>query len=163
MSETLKNTRKARPRVWTFILVPVLLATAFYTGMKVGARGSPESVHGNRDDAVNTPPHDAMEPGTISLTEQAKINIGLTTAVADFRAIDQVVRVPGTVRPHPNRVAFANTRVEGRVEKLPANVGDKVARGQVLAKVQSRRYGNPIPSIDITAPIAGTVIERNVS
>lgn len=161
MAETFENPEKARMPVWALILVPVLLAAAFYMGMKVGAGSNPAQSNG--DNSANLEAHDAVDPGTISLTEQAKINIGLEIVVADLRNIEQVVRVPGTVRPHPNRVAFVNTRIEGRVENLLANMGDRVTKGQVLAEVQSRRYGNPIPLVSISAPISGTIVQRKVS
>ena len=161
MAETFENPEKARMPVWALILMPVLLAAAFYIGTKVGAGSNPAQSNG--DNSANLEAHDAVDPGTISLTEQAKLNIGLTTAVADLRMVEQVVRVPGTVRAHPNRVAFVNTRIEGRVDNLLANLGDQVGKGQKLADVQSRRYGNPIPLVSITAPITGTIVERNVS
>jgi multidrug efflux pump subunit AcrA (membrane-fusion protein) len=161
MAETFENPEKARMPVWSLILMPVLLAAAFYFGMKTSAGNDPAAAQGNN--SADAQAHDAADPGTITLTEQAKINIGLTTAEADLRIIEQVTRVPGTVRAHPNRVAYVNTRIEGRVENLFANLGDRVAKGQKLAEVQSRRYGNPIPLVSVTAPITGTVVERNVS
>ena len=163
MTETLENPGKARLPVWALILIPVLLAAAFYIGIKVGAPDSPGTGQENSINPENTDSHGATAPGTVSLTEQAKINIGLTTAVADFRTVEQVIRVPGTVKPHPNRVAFVNTRIEGRAKNLLANIGDQVTKGQVLAEIQSRRFGNPIPLVSIEAPISGNIVERNVS
>lgn len=163
MSETLQVPKAVRVPIWVLILVPVLVAGAFYIGTKVGGGDSPVAVQGGGDDQTNTDSHVATTPGAITLTEQAKINIGLETVVVDLRNVEQVVRVPGTVRPHPNRVALVNTRIEGRVENLLANIGDRVTRGQELAEVQSRRYGNPIPLVSISAPISGTIVQRNVT
>ena len=163
MSETLENPVRTRLPVWVFMLVPLTLIAAFYIGTIVGATNQARVVQSSTVEAETTDAHEPSALGSISLTEQAKINIGLTTAVADFRAVEQVVRVPGTVRPHPNRIAFVNTRIEGRIETLLADLGDQVATGQIMAEVQSRRFGNPIQLIQIEAPIAGTVVERNAS
>ena len=160
MTETFDKPEKTRIPIWALILMPVLLAAAFYIGTNVGAGSNPAQING--ENLADEETHDPVDPGTINLTEQAKINIGLMTAVADLRIIEQIIRVPSTVRAHPNRVAFVNTRIEGQVEKLLANLGDHVSKGQKLAEVQSRRYGNPIPLVSITAPITGTVVERNV-
>ena len=160
MPENLENPEKTRMPIWALVLMPILLAAAFYLGTNVDAGSNPAQSNGDNLAAAET--HDPVVPGTINLTEQAKINIGLTTAVADLRIIEQIIRVPGTVQAHPNRIAFVNTRIEGRVENLLADLGDHVSKGQKLAEVQSRRFGNPIPLISITAPITGTIVKRNV-
>jgi len=158
MTKTIDKPEKTRIPIWVLILMPMLLAAAFYTGTNVGTRSNPAQING--ENLADAETHDPVDPGTINLTEQAKINIGLMTAVADLRIIEKIIRMPSTVRAHPNRIAFVNTRIEGRVENLFADLGDHVIKGQKLADVQSRRYGNPIPLISITAPITGTVVER---
>ena len=83
MTKTLETPVKTRMPIWILILVPVLLAAAFYIGMNVGAGNNP--VQENAGNPATPESHDASDPGSISLTEQARKNIGLTTAVADFR------------------------------------------------------------------------------
>lgn len=162
MSQASENISKTHIPVWLLFLVPVLLAVTFYIGVKVGNKNDSSSTLKNNGELSETESHDESPSGAITLSEQAKINIGITTDIADFRTVEQILRVPGAVSAHPNRIAYVNTRIEGRVEKLLAEIGDKVVSGQILARVQSRRFGNPIPSVDITAPISGTITKRNV-
>lgn len=161
MTEASERPVRAGTAIWILALIPVLLAASFYGGMSVGAGNNPAQVDGG--DPSTPESHDEAASGNISLTEQARVNIGLTTAVADFRTIEQVVRIPGTVQPHPNRVAYVNTRIEGRVNKLFADLGDLVTEGQTLAEIESRRFGNPIPLVAAVAPITGTIVERTAS
>ena len=153
MSETLERPEKTHVPIWLLIMIPILVAAAYYVGTTVDGGDSQVAAQENGDDQADTNSHDATTEGALTLTEQAKINIGLETVEADLRKVEHVVRVPGTVMPHPNRVALVNTRIEGRVGKLLGNIGDRVTKGQVLAEVQSRRFGNPIPQVSISAPI----------
>ncbi len=164
MSQISENITKTRIPVWLLVLIPVLIAAAFYIGMNVGNYNDSLSAFTKNSETSEAEPesHDASPTGAITLSEQAKINIGLTTDIAEFRTVEHIVRVPGAVSAHPNSIAYVNTRIEGRVEKLLADIGDTVVSGQVLARVQSRRFGNPIPSVNITAPISGTITKRNV-
>ena len=141
MTETAAVPTKARIPIWVLILIPIMLAGAFYVGIDIGAGNSPPE--GSGTDSETAASHEEAAPDGISLSEEAKTNIGLVTAVADFRRVEQVVRVPGTVKAHPNRVAYVNTRIEGRVSKLLADLGDLVSEGQILAEIESRRFGNP--------------------
>ncbi|GMQ82210.1 MAG: efflux RND transporter periplasmic adaptor subunit [Rhodothermia bacterium] len=159
MTEIAAAPTKARIPIWILILIPVMLAGAFYVGKDVGAGDSP--LEGSDTDPETAASHEEAAPDGISLSEQAKINIGLVTADAAFRRVEQVIRVPGTVKAHPNRVAYVNTRIEGRVSKLLADLGDLVSEGQTLAEIESRRFGNPIPLVSAVAPISGTIVERD--
>lgn len=162
MSQASENITKTHIPVWLLFMVSVLLAATFYIGVKVGNKNDSSSTQTNNGESSETESHDESPSGAITLSEQAKINIGITTDIADFRTVEQIIRVPGAVSAHPNRIAYVNTRIEGRVNRLLADIGDKVVSGQILARVQSRRFGNPIPSVNITAPISGTITKRNV-
>ena len=101
--------------------------------------------------------------GPVRLTAEQREAIGLQTVAADFRDIDTVLALNAFVVHDPNRHVFVSTRIEGKVESILVNVGDRVTRDQKLAVVQSRQIGNPPPTIAITAPIAGVVDERLVA
>jgi len=73
----------------------------------------------------------------LTLTPEQRANIGLKTVTADLRAIENVIRVAGVIRPHPDREAQVSSRVSGKVVGLFFKVGDGVQRGQRLAEVQS--------------------------
>ena len=101
--------------------------------------------------------------GPVTLTAEQREAIGLQTVAADFHDIDTVLALNAFVAHDPNRHVFVSTRIEGKVETILVNVGDRVTRDQKLAVVQSRQIGNPPPTIAITAPLAGVVDERLVA
>ena len=101
--------------------------------------------------------------GPVKLTKEQQAAIGLKTAKAELRDIDAVLMLNGKVKLDPNLHAHVSTRIEGRVEKLYANVGDKVEKGQKLAEIQSRQIGNPPPVVTIEAIVGGVINERNAT
>lgn len=101
--------------------------------------------------------------GPVTLTKVQQASIGLQTDQADFRSIDTVLLLNGSVKIDPDRHAHVTTRISGRVEQLLARVGDRVEKGQKLAVIQSRQIGDPPPMVDVTAPVSGVVNDRPVS
>ncbi len=43
-----------------------------------------------------------------------------------MRPMENVVRVPGVVKPHPDRVALVISRTSGKVAQIHAKIGDRV-------------------------------------
>lgn len=101
--------------------------------------------------------------GPVKLTKEQQAAIGLKTAKAELHDIDTVLILNGKVKLDPNLHAHVSTRIEGRVEKLYANVGDKVEKGQKLVDIQSRQIGNPPPVVTIEAIVGGVINERNAT
>lgn len=101
--------------------------------------------------------------GPVKLTKEQQAAIGLKTAKAELRDIDAVLMLNGKVKLDPNLHAHVSTRIEGRVEKLYAKVGDKVEKGQKLVDIQSRQIGNPPPVVTIEAIVGGVINERNAT
>ena len=101
--------------------------------------------------------------GPVTLTAEQREAIGLQTVAADFHDIDTVLPLNAFVAHDPNRHVFVSTRIDGKVESILVNVGDRVTRDQKLAVIQSRQIGTPPPTITITAPMAGVVDERLVA
>ena len=86
--------------------------------------------------------------GPVALTKVQQESIGLQTAKADFRSIDTVLPLYGSVKIDPDRHAHVTTRISGRVEQLFVRVGDRVEKGQKLATIQSRQLGEPPPTVE---------------
>jgi len=101
--------------------------------------------------------------GPVKLTREQQAAIGLKTVRAQGRSIDTVLLLNGKVMLDPDRHAHVSTRIEGRVEKLYAGVGDKVEKGQKLVDIQSRQIGEPPPTVTITAIVSGVINERDVT
>ncbi len=91
---------------------------------------------GHRDD------HEASAgPGEASigirLTPEERQNIGLKTEVAQVRPIEDVRRLNGIVKPHPDRVAQVTSRVSGKVVDIHVSLGAQVKKGEDLLEIQS--------------------------
>ena len=132
-------------RVVVSVVLVLFVIVAFWLGRVTSRERKPNTSHEETPKAPhehtgNEPPgHDesGKKPSGLTLTADQKANIGLKTVTADLRAIENVIRVAGVIRPHPDREAQVSSRVSGKVVGLFFKVGDAVQRGQRLAEVQS--------------------------
>jgi cobalt-zinc-cadmium efflux system membrane fusion protein len=139
-----------------FSLALVLLPlVAFWLGRVTGRVGKNSETSHEKVPAVAAKSHDegaphAHEEGKsdghdegkeatagFKLSAEEKANIGLKTVVADLRPIENVIRISGVVKPHPDKEAQVSSRVSGKIAALFFQVGDIVQRGQRLAEIQS--------------------------
>ena len=141
----------------TYILV-FITVFAFFTAIASSkfADGHGEDQLGAKDSTTSS------ENEGVELSDTAQKSIGLKVVEADLKPIEGVLPVNGIVKAEPNRVGEVSTRAEGRIQELYANLGDRVKKGQKLAAMLPRQIGNP-PLVSITAPLSGTIVERNVS
>ena len=77
------------------------------------------------------------QENTVTLTDKAKVNIGLKTDEADIRAIETVVSVHGNVIAHPRRQAIVTPRNGGIVKRIHLSVGETVKKGDLLLELES--------------------------
>ncbi|MBA2382585.1 MAG: biotin/lipoyl-binding protein, partial [Chloroflexi bacterium] len=104
-----------------------------------GAEGPESEPHEHADEGA---PHThaeggAEESGSISLSPEARANIGLETVVATIRPIERTLALNATLQVDPDREAFVSSRVQGKVTAVRAKIGDRVAKGQTLVVLQS--------------------------
>ncbi len=59
------------------------------------------------------------------------------TAEAVRREFATIVTAIGAVKPQIGAEVRVGARISGKLERLPANIGDRVAKGQVLAELES--------------------------
>lgn len=81
--------------------------------------------------------HVHHEEDSVTLSDKAKANIGLKTAIADVRSIDKVVQVTGNIISHPGKRAVVTPRIGGIVKHVHAKLGDTVKKGDVLLELES--------------------------
>ena len=77
------------------------------------------------------------QENTVTLTDKAKVNIGLKTDEADIRSIETVVSVHGNVMAHPERQAIVTPRTGGIVKHIHFSVGETPKKGDVLLELES--------------------------
>lgn len=133
------------------------------------ADGTREAKSAPHEHGGETMPHEddpggaGEEPGTISLSPEARANIGLTTEAAEERPIERTLLLNATLRVIPDREAFVSSRVQGKVTAIKANVGDRVGRGDPLVVMQSLQIAETPPLVTVPSPLDGVVLDRSVT
>lgn len=110
------------------------------------------------------------DPNIVTLDEATRRDLEITTAPADVREIQKIVRTPGTVAFDERRVARVKARTAGRVLSLAVRPGDPVKAGAVLATLDASgvldaRNGlaaaqAALAEAQVAAKIAETALER---
>lgn len=85
--------------------------------------------------------HGHGEEGVVELGAEAIERIGLATAPATARSLDGRRATTGEIGFDETRLARVGSRVEGRLVRVPAELGERVAAGEVLAVVDSVGLG----------------------
>lgn len=81
--------------------------------------------------------HTHSQGNMVTLTANAKANIGLRTAEVNVRAIETVVHVHGNILPHPKRQAIVPPRIGGIVKRIHSSVGEFIEEGDLLLELES--------------------------
>lgn len=98
--------------------------------------------------------------GRTTIQPQAAQAAGIRVAPVGPGVIDETVEIVGRVELDPGATAEVGARFPGRVVSVSANVGDRVRRGQLLARVES---SESLQIYAIYAPISGVVSERRTN
>ena len=101
--------------------------------------------------------------GPVSLTATQAKAIGLTLWTTDFQPLADLLILNGQIQLLPERHSQVSARISGQVTALYVQLGDRVHAGQRLARIQARLVGDPPPSVDVSAPKAGTVDLVNIA
>jgi cobalt-zinc-cadmium efflux system membrane fusion protein len=77
------------------------------------------------------------DDGIIRFSEEQVARSGITVLTAEARQIDSFIRMPGQIALNEDRTAHVTPRTSGAVEKVAANLGQVVRRGDLLAIIAS--------------------------
>ena len=77
----------------------------------------------------------------VTLSAEAYAASGITVAPAEARAIAPTVQVTGTLSYDERKMAIATARIGGRITKVVADYGQRVAPGTVLTWIDSPELG----------------------
>ncbi len=100
---------------------------------------------------------------TIILSDQGVKNLRLQTDEATERNFEEIFFAIGRIEALPDSRSVISSRIAGRITEVNAFVGDRVQRGDVLIKVESRQPGNPPPVISLEAKSSGMVLTSHVN
>ncbi len=98
--------------------------------------------------------------GRTTITAEASRGGGVTTMRAGPAVLGESLQLTGRIEITPEGQSEVFARYPGRVMSLDAALGQRVRRGQVLARVES---SESLQTYAVTAPISGIVLTRNTN
>ena len=112
-------------------------------------------------DRADVPPEAPHEEGVVRLTRENLQHATIKTVKVEKGSIDVTLKAAGRVAENLNKTAKVASPLEGRLEHLSFDIGDRVKEGDVLAVVTTPELlGKPL---EIKAPIGGMIIERKAA
>jgi cobalt-zinc-cadmium efflux system membrane fusion protein len=116
--------------------------------------------HRDRHDEAR--PHDEHAAGEPSATmsDNKMAAAGIELGKVGPRTLRETLRVNGMLQPNQEALVQVTPRFAGVVREVYKRIGDQVAKGELLAKVESNQS---LTSYELRSPIAGTVIDRQVT
>ena len=96
----------------------------------------------------------------VALTPEQIASAGIALATAGPATIRERIVLNGRIAPNEDALAHVMPRFPGVVRSVHKRLGDAVARGDLLAVIESNESLHPF---ELRAPLAGTVIAKDVS
>lgn len=124
-------------------------------------RDGGEQAHGHHDAAEATETH--ADDGLVRLSEDQIRSAGITLATAGPATVTHTIRLPGEVRVNEDLTAHVVPRLPGVAEAAPAELGQAVKKGQVLAVISSPALADLRSALDAARTrlaLATTLYER---
>ena len=98
--------------------------------------------------------------GRTTITAEAARAAGIETATAGPAEIGETLEIIGRVELDPSGSAEVGAKYPGPVMAVYRNVGDRVSRGTLLARVES---SYSLQTYSVFAPISGVITQRNTN
>lgn len=98
----------------------------------------------------------------ISLRPEGIRNLGIQYEEVEVKDFERTIFAIGTIREIPSHHSVLSSRISGRIIEVNAFEGDRVKKGDVLVKVESRQPGSPPPVIELLAPRDGLVVTSHI-
>ncbi|MBU0826003.1 MAG: efflux RND transporter periplasmic adaptor subunit [Alphaproteobacteria bacterium] len=102
----------------------------------------------------------ASYEGRTTIAPEAAKAGGVKTEAAGGATVSDLIDMGGRIEITPEGKADVRARLPGLIMSLNGKLGQKVRRGQVLARVES---SHSLQTYSVTAPISGTIVEKNVN
>lgn len=137
------------------LAVAVMLAACVKNG-DGEALAADEPAAGEKEHAEKEEGHDEDMP-RVEIDAAALDAAGVKLAKAGPGLIRETLTLTGRIMLQPSARAEVRAPYQGVVKSVEKNIGDMVARGDILARVES---AESLQTYSLKAPIAGTVLER---
>lgn len=96
----------------------------------------------------------------VTLTPEQVAAAGVTIETAGPATIREHVVLNGRIAPNEDALAHVMPRFPGVARSVHTRLGDAVARGDLLARIESNES---LQTFELRAPLAGTVVAKDVS
>ena len=116
--------------------------------------------HGEDDHGAGALAESASVSGPIELSDAAIINLGIKTVVADVIPVRETIKMVSSIELLPEKHAKITPRFQGKVTEILVKLGEKIKKGQALAKLDPINIGNK--SVTLRAPRGGYLIQQHV-
>jgi len=117
------------------------------------------SVEATIDGATHAWKFESLE-GRVEIAAAAAQEAGVVIETAGPRLIQDVLQLYGTIAVNPESVRAVSARYPGPIKTVSRSLGDSVARGEVLATVESNES---LQTYSVVAPIGGVITSRNAN
>jgi cobalt-zinc-cadmium efflux system membrane fusion protein len=101
-----------------------------------------------------------VEEGRVHITAAIATTAGIQSQAVGEQTLHQRVLLYGKTVTDPQRISHIRARYPGIIQQVNVSMGDQVAQGDALLKVEAN---NSLQSYTISSPIAGTVIQRHAN
>ena len=98
--------------------------------------------------------------GRTRIAPEAARSGGIKVDRAGGAQVGELVDMSGRIEITPEGKAEVRGRLPGQIQSMSGQLGERVNRGQVLARVES---SHSLQSYTITAPISGVIVEKNAN
>lgn len=130
--------------------ITVLLISFFFAP---SLRAGPGHNHGQEH-----PTKEGIGTGPITLSDNQRSNLGLTTVEAQVREMGRSVEVPAVLVLPPERREMVTAPFSGRVTDILVKLGQRVEKGEAVLQVAPLQIGSPPQTL--RAPMTGQIIRQ---
>src|SRR5262249_13145798 len=113
-----------------------------FMGWIVGVDGQTRAASAPSADQRTADGKKDADDAVVKLTSDQIAAAGIDLAAAGSGALARRIAVPGTIIPHADRIARVSVKLSGTVAELHKKIGDKVAKDEVLAVLESREVAD---------------------
>ena len=104
--------------------------------------------------------HDARGEGGVELSDAKVAAAGIELEKAGPGVLHDSLFLNGILQPNQETLVQVTPRFPGVAREIHKRIGDRVEKGELLAKIESNQS---LTVYELKAPLAGTVIDRQVA
>lgn len=158
------NTKKSGIIYMMAFMLSISLVLFYGNGLAQDTHGNEtaeeHAAHAGTDVHEDHGEEEGHEEPVVSLTPAEIEEFGLMLAIAGPGVLYTEIEVPGEVVANNDRLAHIAPRFPGVVTEVRKTIGDPVARGEILAVVESNEGLTPY---HIKSLLNGTVIDKHIT